>query len=1108
MSTPPGVLRGAIGALADELKRLAGARLAVHPEDQLKGPVRAVLGAAGQAFAVPVESFTEVRLDEVSARPDVGVLAHHLLCGHIELKAPGKGARPETFRFSDKQQWEKFKSLPNLIYTDGSEWALYRTGERQEKVIRLGDDLATAGSKGLEPVSIADLEKLLRDFLTWQPVVPSSPRALAETLAPLCHFLREEVLQALVDPTSAVARVAVDWRQALFPTADDPQFADAYAQTITYALLLARLEGDDRVRTDSAEAVLRRRHGLLAQALRILADPQARREIELGVSLLERVIREVDAGALRKKGADPWLYFYEDFLAKYDPRLRNARGVYYTPAEVIQAQCTLVAQLLTGDRFGKTLGFAADGVVLLDPAAGTGAYLLRALQMGLDRVRERLGAGAEAGRATEMAKTINGFELLVGPYAVAHLRVTQALLDAGGELPDDGVHVYLADTLESPHAETLGRLPLSHQPLADEHRRAQRIKAQVPVLVCMGNPPYDRQTIEREDVTTERKGGWVRFGEHGDDAILNHFLDPAINTGAGRHLKNLYNDYVYFWRWALWKVFEEKKTATGEVVQPAAPGIVSFISASSYLRGPGFVGMRKVMRETFDELWIIDLEGGQRGARKTENVFVIRSPVAIAVGVRYSLPRPGSPAKVWYSRVEGSREAKLRQLGAIQSFESLEWRECFDGWMQPFLPKGEGDYFSWPLLTDVFPWQQPGVKAGRTWCIGPSQDILARRWHVLCDSSTHERATLFKDSPTGRKTATAAPDTLPQPKEQISIADLEPHSRAPDAMRFAFRSLDRQWILADARVIDRPAASLWRVKSKHQVYLTSLLSDVLGLGPGAFVSAHVPDLHHFSGRGAKDVIALYRDAAAREPNITSGVLELLATAYGAPVSPEDLFAYAYAILASPAYVERFSEELTIPGLRLPLTRNPKLFRNAAELGRTLVFLHSHGERMAPPGTKGVPPGKTRCVKGIPTRPDAYPERYSYNPGTKTLAVGQGEFAPVAPEVFEFSVSGLDVVKSWLAYRMKEGAGRRSSPLDDIRPERWTAEMTEELLDLLWVLERTVALFPALAANLDAIVGGPLFSAAELPRPGQEQRQAPKSRGETEEPVLPYESGAR
>ena len=159
---------------------------------------------------------------------------------------------------------------------------------------------------------------MLRDFLNWDPITPASPKALADLLAPLCHLLREDVTQALEDSDSAISSLAREWREYLFPEADDAQFADAYAQTLTYALLLAQMEGAEHLDVTTAAQTLRDGHGLLSQALTLLADPQARAELSTGVGLLERTISAVDPAALTRKDADPWLYFYEDFLAAYD----------------------------------------------------------------------------------------------------------------------------------------------------------------------------------------------------------------------------------------------------------------------------------------------------------------------------------------------------------------------------------------------------------------------------------------------------------------------------------------------------------------------------------------------------------------------------------------------------------------------------------------------------------------------------------------------------------------------------------------------------------------------------------------------------------------------
>jgi predicted helicase len=256
--------------------------------------------------------------------------------------------------------------------------------------------------------------------------------------------------------------------------------------------------------------------------------------------------------------------------------------------------------------------------------------------------------------------------------------------------------------LESPNQEP-HETNLFARRLTEEHRRAQRIKKRTRVLVCMGNPPYDREQVEDgERPEHMRKGGWVRRGDPRVPSpdnpsdhtrpILQDFIEPAAQHPAGRrNIQNLYNDYVYFWRWALWKLFENPEVS--------GPGIITFITAASYLRGPGFVGMRRKMREAFDELWIIDLEGDNLGTRKTENVFNIQTPVAIAIGVRYGEPKPQTPAHVRYTRITGTREEKYGKLNEVRAFANLEWQDCFTGWYDPFLPNREGNCFEWPLLS-------------------------------------------------------------------------------------------------------------------------------------------------------------------------------------------------------------------------------------------------------------------------------------------------------------------------------------------------------------------------------------------------------------------------
>lgn len=1069
---------------ADAVAADAKSFVATKPEDVLYDPVRAMLKACGELWSLDADSRQQVKAEGIGW-PDLGVTTRSLLCGHIELKEPDVSARPESYAASSQngQQWKRYKALPNLIYTNGSEWSLYHAGKRTHRV-RIADEIRD-GSNTVVLDRVPALRRLLYEFLNWEPIAPKNARGLAEFLAPLARFLRDEVSDALEGGNPHLQQIATDWRRNLFPEADDQHFADSFTQTLTYALLLARFEGAVNVRRAFAVETLRdTEHDLLATALDLLET--ARGELSMPFELLERAIGVVNAPELLRDpqlallpGAanastsddDPWLYFYEDFLAAYDPKLRKNRGVFYTPVPVVKAQVRFASELLR-DRFVKRDGFADSSVVVLDPACGTGAYPLAVIEDVEATVRSTYGQGMIPDKLRDLAARLHAFEILVGPYSVAHLRLTQKL-HAGGAT-DRNALIYLADTLESPNTPPTLQHSAFYAPLTKERERARDVKRDTRVLVCLGNPPYDREQHEAED-ESGYKGGWVRRGDESDPyPILEDFLRPVREAGGGVHLKNLYNDYVYFWRWALWKVFDS--TDDG--------GIVTFITASSYLRGPAFAGMRRKMREVFDDLWIIDLGGDNHGARKSENVFDIETPVAIAIGVR-GKPNPTQPARVHKTRIVGARQAKLDTLDSAVTLKGLSWRECQTAWDAPFFAAEAGAYFDWPTVTDVFPWQHSGSQLKRTWPIGETQGVLQKRWQKLLSLPPRERASAFRE--TRDRVVTKQYRSLLGEGLEPAIADLGPDAAVPPVRQYAYRSFDREWVIAATTVADFGRPPLWRTHGDQQVYLTSLLTDVLGEGPAATATCGIPDLHHFSGRGAKDVIPLYRDAEARDLNITHDLLDLLSTTHGTSVNAEQLLAYAYGVLAQPAYVKRFWDELELPPPRLPITKDARLFARVADLGEELLHIHTYGERFRSTDRTNVPHGAALYTKPLP--PTEFPERFFYDEKAQVLHVGQGEFAPVSPEVWEYSVSGMQVVKSWLDRRKKVRSGRKSSPLDDIRPERW--EFSEQLLELLWVLERTIELQPEGEALLEEVCASPLFTADELPTPTDAERQAPK-----------------
>jgi hypothetical protein len=637
-----------------------------------------------------------------------------------------------------------------------------------------------------------------------------------------------------------------------------------------------------------------------------------------------------------------------------------------------------------------------------------------------------------------------------------------------------------------------GGLTLTYRALTQEHEAARKIKKEGEVLVCIGNPPYDREQRSEEDAERPRKGGWVRYGdqikgaakqqEQGNRPIFDDFLEPARKAGKGLNLQVIFNDYVYFWRWALWRLFEQQKTG----------GIVSFITASSYLSGPGFVGVREVMRRTFDELWIVDLGGDNLGARKTPNVFNIQTPVAIAMGVRGKISTPETPAKVWYAKIEeATREAKLAHLDNIADLIGVVWKACPDDWQAPFLPKGQGRYFDWPKITSLFPFHTAGVIFYRSWPIAETIEVLKNRWNTLARAQGKQRQTLFKQSRDRKITYIVRNKKLPGGNEP-AVASIDTSSNEPNSIRYGYRAFDRQYAYYDFRLGDFIRPVLHRLSGAKQLFLVSPDNLIMGSGQAILASKHIPDQHHFRGSfGGKDIIPLYLDGAGAVPNVTGGLLGKLGDAYGTTPTAEDLAAYVYALLGGQSYTQLFWNELETPGARVPITKDGTIFAEAVRLGRRLIWLHTFAEclRGDDRGDE-VSPGSIKNITPISTDPDHYPEDAEYDPERHELRVGDGSFGPIDSNIWEFEVSGLKVTQSWLAYRMKKRAGKKSSPLDDIRPARWTPRMTDEFLELLWVIEATLGLEPKISATLSDVVAGQCFEATELPAPTSKERELP------------------
>lgn len=1065
-------------AYAAAVQNAASMGIAAEPEAQLTVPVeRLFRDVAAEAGLGELTLVREAQLDGV--RPDFAAAIDKKPCGWIELKAPGHTLDGNRWGGREKKQWELLAQLDSLIVSNGQGAVLYVDGDQVAKC-HLPFDSADGWSAD-------QLIELLQRFTLAKVTPIKRVSQLADRLAPLARFIRLRLNDGVKAKTPAVLEAMAAWNNTVHETTPE-QFASDVAQVIAYSMTIAGLSGqadlnnDGTVNLKEAKETLEVAHrNVLAAALGpIIGIPELIDYIGPEIEAISRLVSSLDIPAIQSSKdprGEPWLWFYEDFLAKYDPEARKQSGVYYTPTSVVQCQVRIVDDLLR-NRFKQPLGFGAANVTTLDPATGSGTYPLAIIDHAVDTALIERGPAGPAQVAKNLTKNLMGFELLPGPYSVAHLRIGQRLAEAAGQMVQvNAILVYLTDTLDNPAEHTRSGLFGDAKVLAEAAEEARRVKANEQITVTLGNPPYDRVTAD--------SGGWVMHGSAGQAPLFDDVIKPAQDAGVIFSAQaSLYNMYVYFWRWAIWKTFQN---------DPKDKAIISFITASSWLEGSAFVGLRQLAVDTANEIWIIDLGGEGRGARREENIFNIQSPVAIVTLVRGG--KSAKAAKVYYRRLRGTRQEKFTQLDKINQLSTS------DNWViveapngQPFIPPDPDELWAQCTpLVDLFPWQQPGIKYNRMWPVAPSQTVLKRRWTELVkDTDLGARAERYVTATTGRGIYTRVGSLPP-------IAELSASSKHQPIARMGWRSFDRQWTFDDPRLANLERPALWQAVSDEQIYLISPTTTRIGAGPAATLSTEVPDLHYFRGSyGGKDVIPLYRDREAKQPNITAGLLVLLGEKLSLTIHPEDLLAYCFALIAHPGYTSTFWKQLEHAGVRVPITANATLFTEAMELGRRLIWLQTYGERLSGPG---------RPHGNVPRRTDLYwtkpvtsiPEdtkQIRYDSDTGKLSIGDGVVESVRPEVRAFEVSGMNVLDKWIGARTQKGigraAGKAATPLDKIRPDTWEDEWNDELLDLLRVLTESVELAQSQENLLDRIVAGGLIPSTSLPTPAIAQQKVPKT----------------
>jgi hypothetical protein len=507
--------------------------------------------------------------------------------------------------------------------------------------------------------------------------------------------------------------------------------------------------------------------------------------------------------------------------------------------------------------------------------------------------------------------------------------------------------------------------------------------------------------------------------------------------------------------------------------------------------------MREYLRRRTDAVWVIDCSPeGHQPAVNTRIFQGVQQPICITLAVRDGRIDADTPASVYFRTLAGgSREAKFAELGGV-SLVDPEWIECSAGWREPFLPAGGKRWLNYPSLDDLLRYSGTGVMIGRTWVVAPDAETLRRRWQRLTTVALDEKRELMQEHRRDRHIHKVVSDGLPGfPAHTTTIAE----ERGPclDPVRIGYRSFDRQWIIPDKRLINQPNPTLWGVRSRTQIYLTAPQDTVPTSGPAATFTAEIPDVHHYKGSFGGRVYPLWLDPSGTVSNVVPAVLDLLTGRYSRPVTAEDVFAYLAAVVSNPGYPARFADDLSTPGIRVPLTADPRLFANAAALGRRVIWLHTYGERFVdasngrPSGAPRLPAAQAPKVlagAAIPSDPERMPDSLNYDAAAQELQVGEGRIGNVIPQMWSYNVSGVNVLNKWFSYRRKTRdrpvmGDRRVSGLSDIQLEYWPAEYTRELIDLLNVVGLLAEVEPGKSRLLGAICGGPLISTDDLMEAG-------------------------
>ncbi|MHC1577577.1 MAG: type ISP restriction/modification enzyme, partial [Candidatus Methanospirareceae archaeon] len=978
--------------------------------------------SAGEGAGVLVlPKKTEVGIPDFLVRRGSGGGGGEIV-GHVEAKTPGTSLQAAE----NSEQIQRYRAaLPNLILTNFLEFWLYRNGKFVASVeVCKFSDLELAGLREAVPAeeSAGLFVEFMSRFYGFSTPAITSTSGLAVVLVKKTKYAKsilEEVFEREErgEDLSLLTGFYRVFRETLVQSLTKEQFVDLYAQTVAYGLFAAKMiAGEAEINIDNAWKLIPGNVPLLKDIFYAFVGPSTPEGLKSVIDELVAVLNKTEVAKILEEGGggkdesrerDPIIHFYDTFLGEYNPAEKKRLGVFYTPPEVVAYIVGSVHGLLKSE-FRKDQGLAEYGVKLLDPAAGTLTFVIRAIGRAFAELTEnRLDGLVRANLRGHILSDFFAFELLIVPYVVGHLRAAMYLKDKWRLELEAGerVRFYLTNALEMQEPAQVPLLP----ELTAEGQAAKRVKEKEQILVVLGNPPYSG--------VSENKGDWIT------ELIEDYKYVDGRHFGEKKHW--LQDDYVKFIRFGQWKI------------DRAGEGILAFLTNHSYLDNPTFRGMRQSLMRSFDRIYVLNLHGNSLkkeqcpDGSKDENVFEIRQGVAISLFVknRSLKKKKEQVARVFYADLWGRREEKYRWLWENE-LETTEWEELKSSspfyFFVPRQEAGREEYERFWKVTDIFPVNCTGVVTARDrFVIDFERAALKRRIERFRDLSVSDESV--------RREFELKENYMWRVKKARS--ELSKVQNWEDYFtKILYRPFDIREIYFHDSVVWRTRRKVMRHMRQENLGLVTVRQVAEGIFNHAFVTNGIIESRiTLSNKGIGYLFPLYlypakpraklSDEEASEPervpNLSKEFLQAVKEALGTESTAEEIFYYIYAVLYSPSYRRRYEEFLKVDFPRVPLPSASEegkgKFKRLSELGKELVELHL----LRHPSLSGAGAGGV----GFPVSGSNKVERVRYDEKTERVYFNKQQyFDGVSKPVWEYQIGGYQVLAKYL----KDRKGRELS----------------------------------------------------------------------------------